>query len=162
MEIREIKIKEAGRFIEFFRSSIKTQFPEYSKKSKDLLIKKEWTVEKVKESLKEKYILYVLVFDKDKIVGYLIATIPFAGISSIFWLAVDEKYQGRGIATKIINKSIALLKKKGAHKVNLSVTNKKLIPFYEKLGFQNLCFVKKDYFGLDAYWMYKDIQKPRW
>jgi len=162
MEIREMKIKESKSFLKFFRNSVKTQFPEYSKKSIDFLLKKEWTKKKIENSLKEKYVLYLLAFEKENIIGYLIGEPPFAGVSSVYWLAVDEKYQGKGIGTKLINKFIFLVKKKGAHKVNLSVTNKDNISFYEKLGFGNINFVKKDYFGLDTYWMYKDIQKSKW
>lgn len=162
MEIREMKIREVGLFVKFFNNSVNTQFPEYSKKAKELLLKKEWTDKGVESSFRDKTIFYFLALEEKKIIGYLIGTAPFAGVSSIYWLAVNKEYQGRGIGKKLVNKFISFLKKKGAHKINLSITNRKNIPFYEKLGFENIHFVKKDYFGLDTYWMYKDIQNPQW
>ena len=162
MQIREIKTKEIDSFLDFFRKSVKTQFNEYSKKSKDFFLKKEWTKDRIKNSIKEKIIIYLLAFDKDKIIGYLIGGYPFGGVAAVMWLAVDDDYQERGIGRKLVNSFIAISKEKGAHKVKLDVTNEKNLGFYKKLGFTVQCFSKKDYFGLDSYWMCKDIQKPNW
>ncbi|MCK9446604.1 GNAT family N-acetyltransferase [bacterium] len=162
MKIREIKIKDVDLFVDFFRNSINNQFTEYSKKARDFFIKKEWNREKIKTSIKRSYVIFILAFDKEKIIGYLIGSHHFGGIASIMWVAVADNYQGKGIGTKLIDKYISLLKKEGAHKVVLTVTIKDNIGFYEKLGFKVQYFSKKDYFGLDSYMMYKDIQKPKW
>lgn len=162
MEIREIKTKEVFLFLDFFRKSLRSQFGEYSKKSIDFFLKKEWTEERIKKSIKSKAVIFLLAFEEDKVVGYLIGGHPFGGIASIMWLAVSDDYQGRGIGKKIMSAFISLVKKEKAHKVILSVTDRKNIGFYEKIGFRMECFIKKDYFGLDTWWMYKDIQRPEW
>jgi len=162
MEIREIKTKEIDSFLEFFKKSINNQFTEYSKKSRDFFVKKEWTKERIKNAIKGNYIIFLLAFEKEKIVGYLIGGHHFGGITSVMWIAVDDNYQGRGIGSKLMNKYISLSKKEGAHKVVLTVTIRDNIGFYERLGFKVQSFSKKDYFGLDSYIMYKDIQKPKW
>ena len=162
MEIREIKIREVDLFLDFFRKSIKNQFDEYSKKSKDFLLKKEWTKERIRNSIKGNNVIFILSFDKEKIVGYLIGNHHFGGIATVMWIAVDDNYQGRGIGKKLFNNFISLSKKEGTHKINLTVTNKRNIGFYEKLGFKVQCFSEKDYFGLDSYLMYKNIQKSKW
>jgi len=162
IKIREIKTKDVDSFLSFFRNSIKNQFDEYSKKSKDFFIKKEWTKERIINSIKRNYAIFVIAFDEEKIVGYLIGSYHFGGVTNVMWLAVHDDYQGRGIGRKLINKYIFIIKKKGAHKIYLTVTNKKNIIFYEKLGFEVQCFFKNDYFGLDSYLMSKDIQSPKW
>jgi len=162
MEIREIKTKEVDSFSTFFNKSINSQFTEYSKKARDFFIKKEWTKERTKNAIKGKHVIILLALDKEKIVGYLIGGHHFGGITSMMWITVDDDYQGRGIGRKLMNKFISLSKKEGAHKIVLTVTIKDNIGFYEKLGFKVQCFSKKDYFGLDSYIMYKDIQKPKW
>lgn len=162
IEIREIKIKDVDLFLDFLRNSIKNQFDEYSKKSKDFFIKKEWTKERIINSIKENYAIFLLVFKEEKILGYLIGSHHFGGIATVMWIAVDNNYQGQGIGRKLINKYISILKKEKAHKVNLTVTNKKNIDFYEGLGFKIQCLSKRDYFGLDSYLMSKDIQEPQW
>jgi ribosomal protein S18 acetylase RimI-like enzyme len=162
MQITELKIKEMDSFLDFFRKSVKTQFDEYSKKAKDFLLNEEWTKERIKNSIKGNYLTYLLAFEEDRIIGYLIGGHPFGGVATAMWLAVGDDYQGKGIGRKLMNSFIAILKKKGNHKVNLDVTNKKNLGFYEKLGFTVQCLSKKDYFGLDSYRMFKDMQKPRW
>jgi ribosomal protein S18 acetylase RimI-like enzyme len=162
MQIREIKTKDIDSFLDFFRKSVKTQFDEYSKNSKDFFLKKEWTKQRIKNSIKGDYIIYLLAFEKDKIVGYLIGSHSYGGVATVMWLAVDDDCQGRGIGRRLMNTFIDFLKEEGAHKVKLDVTNKENLGFYKKLGFTVQCLSKKDYFGLDSHWMYKDIQKPRW
>lgn len=162
MEIREIKKKEIDSFLDYFKKSINNQFAEHSKKARDFLIKEEWTKEIIKSSIKENYVTFLLALEKEKIVGYLIGGRHFAGVATLMWIAVDDNYQGRGIGRGLMNKYISFSKKEGAHKINLMITVKDNIGFYEKLGFKVQCFSKKDYFGLDSYIMYKDIQKPKW
>lgn len=162
MEIREIKTKEINSFSDFYKKSVNSQFTEYSKKSRDFLVKKEWTKERIKNAIKGKYIIILLAFEKEKLEGYLIGNHHFGGITSVMWLAVANEHQGRGIGRGLMNKFISLSKKEGTHKVVLTVTIKDNIGFYEKLGFKVQCFSKKDYFGLDSYVLYKDIQKPKW
>jgi ribosomal protein S18 acetylase RimI-like enzyme len=162
MEIREIKTKEVDSFSDFFNKSVSKQFTEYSKKARNFLIKEEWTKKRIEDAVRGNYVIFLLAFEKEKIVGYLIGGHHFGGIATVMWIAIDSDYQGKGIGRKIMNKYISLLKKEGAHKINLTVTIKDNIGFYEKLGFKVQCFNKKDYFGLDSYIMYKDIQKPKW
>lgn len=162
MKIKEIKIEDVDLFLDFFRNSVNTQFPEYSKKARDFFIKKAWTKKIIEGSIKGYYTIYILAFDKEKIVGYLIGTHHFGGVATIMWVAVDDDFQGRGIGRKLIDKFISILKKEGGHKINLTVTNKKNIGFYKKLGFEIQCFSKRDYFGLDSYSMSKEIQVPKW
>ena len=57
---------------------------------------------------------------------------------SIFYLAVDPDYQGRGYARKIVDHLTALLKQRGCPKLNIMVrsSNQGVIEFYRRLGFQ--------------------------
>ena len=162
IKIEKIKTKEIDLFLDFFKKSIKNQFDEYSKKSKDFFLKKEWTKERIKNSIKNNYVVFLLAFEKEEIVGYLIGGHSFGGIATVMWIAVDDNYQGKGIGKKLLKGFESIIKKEGTHKINLTVTNKNNIGFYEKLGFKIQCFSKKDYFGLDSYLMFKDIQQPKW
>lgn len=162
MEIREIEIKEIDDFLNFFRKSVESQFDEYSKKSKNFFLRKDWTKQRIKNSIKSKTVVYLLAFNEGRIVGYLLGDQPFGGISNVMWLAVEDECQNRGIGKQLLNNFIFFSKRRKAHKVRLAVTNKENIGFYEKMGFNMQCFVKKDLFGLDTWWMYKDIQSPKW
>ena len=162
MEIREIKIKDIDSFLKLFTESVKNQFSEYSKKSKQFFLEEEWTKKRIRDSLKGKQVVYLLALNKDVIVGYLIGTFPFAGVATIMWLAISDDCQRKGVGTKLINKFSAISKKNKAHKIDLTVTNKINLAFYKKNGFKYGCLIKKYYFGLDAYLLFKQIQEPKW
>ncbi len=57
---------------------------------------------------------------------------------SIFYLAVDPDYRGRGYARKIVDHLTALLKQRGCPKLNIMVrsSNQGVLEFYCRLGFQ--------------------------
>lgn len=72
-----------------------------------------------------------------KIIGSILGT--FNGRRAwIYHLAVDPKYQRLGYGSMLLKKTENILKKKGAHMVNLSVlfSNLKVAPFYEKKGYE--------------------------
>lgn len=56
----------------------------------------------------------------------------------VYSVAVRPDYQRQGVATALISHLEAALVKRGCPKINLQVreTNKKVIAFYEKLGYQ--------------------------
>lgn len=162
MKIEELKQKDINLFHEFFRHSLATQFPEYSKKARRLFTENEWTKNNIRESLRRGERVYLLAQAKDEAVGYLIGSKPYAGVSFVYWIAVDEAHQRRGIGTKLLKKFISVSRREKAHKVSLDVTDKSNIPFYKKAGFERTGFIKKYYCGLDAWIMCRDVGRPKW
>ncbi len=74
--------------------------------------------------------------DKQNIIGCILGT--FNGRRCwIYHLAIHPSYHNLGLGSFLLNTVEEELKKKGAHKINLgvSLTNLKVIPFYEKCGF---------------------------
>lgn len=57
---------------------------------------------------------------------------------SIFYLAVDPDYQGRGYGRKIVDHLAAMLKQRGCPKLNILVrsSNQGVVEFYRRLGFK--------------------------
>ncbi len=57
---------------------------------------------------------------------------------SIFYLAVDQNYQGQGNGKKIVEYLAGLLEKRGCPKLNIMVrsSNTRVIDFYHRLGFK--------------------------
>ncbi|MGG7073606.1 N-acetyltransferase [Campylobacter sp. 9BO] len=55
-------------------------------------------------------------------------------------IAVDEKFRGKGIASKLISHAFVIAKEKNHKKVSLIVdeTKPKTLAFYESLGFKNI------------------------
>jgi ribosomal protein S18 acetylase RimI-like enzyme len=79
--------------------------------------------------------------DGDKIIGMLILVIYRKMAFKISWLediVVDEKYRGKGIATKLINYAIENAKAEGVSSVNLTSRPERESAnrLYGKLGFE--------------------------
>ncbi len=74
--------------------------------------------------------------DKQNIIGCVLGT--FNGRRGwIYHLAIHPSYHNLGLGSLLLDTAETELKKKGAHRMNLgvSLTNLKVIPFYEKSGF---------------------------
>ena len=70
--------------------------------------------------------------DKGAIVGCCALEIYSKKIAEIRSLAVSDQYQGKGIATKLVNKCVARAKSRGVSQV-LAITHN--LRFFEKFGF---------------------------
>ena len=74
-------------------------------------------------------------------------------ISPVF---VDINHQGKGIATKLINKSVQEFTEKG-YKIGLETQNEKNVTFYEKLGFRTIRYT---YFKSEKIHNYYMVYSP--
>ena len=93
VEIKKAIISDIEPFWNLFKDSLKTQFPEYSFKVKNLFLKKYFTKKNFIGDLKRKKIDLLLAFINNQIVGYLLALLPYGGISYISWIAVKDSFR---------------------------------------------------------------------
>jgi len=103
---------------------------------KDNLIKKEFN-----EALKSRKHLILFVKEDKKIIGYLHSTFfsnPYSKGGYVEDIFIIKEFRRKGIAKKLINEFIKILKEKGYKKIHLSVNTKNIgaIKLYEKLGFE--------------------------
>lgn len=87
------------------------------------------------------------VYDEEKILGFIIACIcETARTGTIMRVAVHPEAQGRGIASQLLAKALAILKEKQVTAVELDVETSKtdVKRLYEKLGFHTLKVVNVD------------------
>ena len=99
-------------------------------------------------------------YSRGLIVGFAHGTLPWGGISIVYWLAVDPKFQHKGIGTAILKEWEKIAEEKGAHSIHLD-SNKKNLKFYEKLGYKVIGFDEKSWFGASGYILTKLIQEPK-
>lgn len=79
---------------------------------------------------------FMVLTEKDKIIGYIIATSKNSG--RIISIAILPKYRGKGLGVKLMKTGLNYLKKKGKNIATLEVakSNKKAQNFYSKFGFK--------------------------
>ena len=134
-------------------------FPDYSLKIRRHILKKEWNHNAIKAQFNSKQIIIYLAFDKEDLVGYLITRPIVGGVCAGDWMAVQEKHQGKGVASGFLNFWEKDAIANGMHKLHLW-THKRNIQFYKNRGFRLVGMVPDNYYGTTDYFFHKTIQKP--
>jgi GNAT superfamily N-acetyltransferase len=129
--VREIQKNEASFFLTNLRMFIdKTiALPELAKYT----FKHQWTVEKIESEI-GKWLFLVAIDEKEEIVGLILGTPSEGGVGTIIWVLVDNDKQQKGIGGSLFNYAKEWYKNNGAHKIKLTVPDKKTVDFYLKQG----------------------------
>ncbi|HPP16682.1 MAG TPA: ribosomal protein S18-alanine N-acetyltransferase [Dictyoglomaceae bacterium] len=111
---------------------------------------------------KEFYISYPEEFFvaevSDKVVGYILGYI-FNDTGEIVSIAVKPEFRNSGVGKKLMETILSLFKEKNLKRciLQVRVSNKIAIEFYEKLGFKVIKREKGYYIDEDAYIMEKNL-----
>jgi len=113
-----------------------------------------WSYQAFLQELKHNYsYLWVAKDVRFEIVGFICFWLIYEE-AHILNIAVRKAFRGKGIGSLLIKKMISFVKKRGAKWIRLEVrvTNKGAISFYEKLGFERVIVRPRYYFdtGEDA------------
>ena len=118
-----------------------------------------WPKSFFKNDLRSQDTVAFVVEYKGSMIGYSLSTFVNAGFH-ITNIAVDEKYQRQGVASKLIRKLENIAIENGCHYVYLEVrtNNTVAIGLYKSLGY-DILFKRRYYYidGDDAYVMDKEL-----
>ncbi|RJQ26862.1 N-acetyltransferase [Candidatus Parcubacteria bacterium] len=160
IQIRQGTIEDFSSFYKYFKKSIEEQFYVYTPNTRDYLLEvdspRTWFKKQIKEGKKTVF----LAMRGKKTVGYLCVSKPNGGISFGNWLAVDDPYRKKGIASKLLKmwEDYALDLK--AHGLCLWAEDKN-VNFYKNRGFILGGTFQKAWYGIDHYLFYKTIAEPK-
>ena len=114
--------------------------------------------ETILKTLSNENLNYYLIFEDEQIVGFLEGFI-ISPESEIYDIAVDEAYQRKGYAKKLMEFFIDLSKQKGVETILLEVNsnNTKAINLYNLFGFVEYGKRKNYYGDSDAVLMKKNV-----
>lgn len=92
--IKPVTEKEFNEFYQLFSRLVKTQFPEYSRKSREWLLSspRAYTQEGLKKVIKDGSRLVLGAYSKKIIRGFIYGEPPFGGISIVYWLVVNPSF----------------------------------------------------------------------
>ena len=99
---------------------------------------------------------FLVAIEDGEVVGYIIFWIKEEGLGHIIALAVDKKFRGQHIATRLLMMAITIFNNCDIHRITLEVKshNDVAVAFYKKFGFKIDRKVPKYYEdGSDAYVM---------
>lgn len=161
MKIRKANINDLDNFYSLFQKLVQTKFSkEYSTKTLEYFIEEDFSKQNFKRWLMKKEKQIHLAEDEKMLVAFLIVSKPYGGTSWGHWLAVDEKYQRKGIASSLLKMWEKNAIGWGCHMLHL-ITEKRNLNFYTKRGFIYMGMIPKNYFGTDDYYFYKKIAEPK-
>lgn len=138
MTSRAAVIADAERFVDHLRRvDQETQFLLFTADSRGYDVEQH---QRFLEKMDQDSTLLVAV-DRDRIIGHLLLRMPFPGKArhtANLVIAVENAYQGRGVAVALMEQGLAWANDRNAHRIELTVmeANRRAIRFYEKLGFQ--------------------------
>lgn len=114
--------------------------------------------ETILKTLSNENLNYYLIFEDEQVVGFLEGFI-ISPESEIYDIAVDEAYQRKGYAKKLMEFFIDLSKQKGVETILLEVNsnNTKAINLYNLFGFVEYGKRKNYYGDSDAVLMKKNV-----
>lgn len=154
-----LQAKDSEKFYPFFKKIVEEFFyPEYTRKTITYFFEEEYTPEAIKKYASKGNV--IVAKDGDDFVGFLLYGHPEGGVSFCNWISVEEKYQGNGIATKLLEMYESDAKKLGAHCI-LLCTEERNLEFYKKRGYQYMGLNPKGYYGVADYWFFKTIQEAK-
>lgn len=100
---------------------------------------------------------FLVAVEDGEVVGYTIFWVKEEGLGHIIALAVDKKFRGQHIATRLLMMAVSIFKNCDIHRITLEVksNNDVAVAFYEKFGFKIDRKVPNYYEdGSDAYVMF--------
>lgn len=131
MKIKEIDSRTSSAYLNKLRSLIDTtiDLPEEAKTS----YKQQWTEQRIEEQ-SGKWLFLAALDDHAEITGLILGTPIEGGVGTIVWVLVDSTKQQKGIGSKLLDFAKTWYSSKGAHKLKLTVPDRKTVEFYTKQG----------------------------
>jgi GNAT superfamily N-acetyltransferase len=124
---------DVGMLQAFFHKNMIDNFS-YFPKEAHANYSKPWETESLTRRINEQKDLLLCAFDKEKIVGMVSGTAPEGGVATIIWLTVDPAWQNQKIGARLLERAKTHYRSIGAHKLKLTVHDKKAVAFYQREG----------------------------
>lgn len=110
----------------------------------------------IKEDLKNSFYLnpflrFLLLYDKDKIIGYLRFDILYEKVE-LTYIYINDEYRNKGYASLLVKALITFCKESKIENITLEVNklNSNAIALYKKFGFVDVAIRKAYYHGIDG------------
>jgi GNAT superfamily N-acetyltransferase len=158
---RQGTVKDFPAFYSFFKKSIPEQFTvDYSPITLKYIIEVSDSRSILNRGIKDGSYILFLAFKDKTVIGFVLARKVFAGVSMAQWVAVDAKFQKKGIASKLLDLWSESALQSGAHALQLW-TGDRNANFYKHRGFVYAGRFPHAWFGFDVNLFYKHLQEPQ-
>src|SRR3989338_2733360 len=135
IKIIQISEKQAEQFFSLYETIVRSDFKEWTAKTKKQWLEREYGIYYWKQLLSEATLPVFVAFDGKKMIGYAAAEGINYGVVYVGWVGVLKEYRKKGIAGRLMAEVERWAKDKKFHKLELETQIKDLLPFFEGLGF---------------------------
>lgn len=131
IDIREINKSDTEKYLNGLKKLIDTtiDLPQNAKDS----FKKQWECESINVHIGN-WLFLIATDETNSIIGLILGTPIEGGVGTIIWVLVDKNIQQKGVGTRLFKTAKMWYKRKGAHKIKLTVPDKSTVDFYLKQG----------------------------
>lgn len=158
--VQILQTKEDSHIYQF-STYLNTNFPKdfsyYTAQTQQYILQKEYNLHNLNRSIKSEHWNLLLAMKELTIIGYMLFTKPYGGVSSANWIAVNIHNRSQGIATQLLLIWQKRALKLGAHQLVLWTT----LPykqFYQNRDFTYVGSVPDAYFGIDNIIFHKHLR----
>ncbi len=152
-------VTEAVKVQTFFKRNLADNFAYFPQEAHQHY-SKPWETEILARRLAQQQDLLICAWDDDNIVGMVSGTSAEGGIGTIIWLTVDRKWQNQKIGAKLLEQAKSHYHAIGAHKLKLTVHDKKAVSFYEREGMIIEALHPQHWWKLDFWEMAYFLRQP--
>ena len=158
-DIKVLKGKP-NHFEDFYKLFVKTLRGGlflYSENSIAFILEENLAKDFLKQEIAKGNKYFFLAYQDNKLGGYLLTNKTHGGVAFGHWLAVDLKFQKRGVASALLSFWEKDAIGDGAHKLQLWTTKNNLT-FYKNRGFFKGGNFPDSWFGVDHFLFYKTLR----
>ncbi len=116
-----------------------------------------WTTECIARASQDGRWVVLAAWEAEMMVGLLLGMPPEGGVGTIVWVLVRKDRRRQGIGRRIFEEACRRYRDMGAHKVKLTVPEKKSATFYEKQGMQIEGHHRNHWWHMDMWSMGKSL-----
>lgn len=150
--------KDAEVLFTLYKKTVQESFNEWTQKSKDQWLSKDYSPKFWKELLENKELPVFVAYEDNKMVGYAaLETIRFE-VAYFSWIAVLNEKKGKGIGSLLMKTIEDWCRKERLHKIELETQVKTISSFFEKHGYVLEGVRKNSWQNLDNFMFGKDLQ----
>lgn len=158
--ISNLKEKEINEFYKLFKKSLGRDFPEYSRKVREIQLNREFTKKNFLRMVGKKDEVIIIAKIKGKIIGFIVLAKETGGVVDIVWLGVKRGFRNAGIGSKLLIAGEKWSKEHKCHCLLVNTENKRNVAFYLKRGYDYVGMQKEAWYGVNEYLLQKNIGKP--
>jgi len=160
ISISTLKEKEIADFYQLFKKILKTDFPEFSLRVREVQLNRDFTKNNFLKMVGKKDEAIMVARTKGEIIGFAVLGKDKGGVVQLIWLGVKRGARNIGIGSRLLKALEEWAQTHQCHCLVVNTENKRNVAFYLKRGYDYVGVQKEAWYGVNEYLLQKNICKP--